>query len=223
MRFLFDENAGDAAVIVSGKALSHLKVRRARVGDRIALRNLLDYNIYYYSIENFVKTGAVLAFIESELKPVLPRRDVSLAWCAVDPKTIAKTLPALNEIGVGKLTLLLSERSQRNFRANLDRLDRVVAGSCEQCGRSRKMEIVFKELSQFAEETPNAAIFDFGGAKPTSEALRSHTLVVGPEGGFANGDYATLKNPPRFGIDSPLILRSETAIALLASLSLAYA
>ncbi|MDR2152321.1 MAG: 16S rRNA (uracil(1498)-N(3))-methyltransferase [Helicobacteraceae bacterium] len=221
MRFLFDEKAGENALLISGAPLLHLKARRVRAGETIDLRNLQDDNIHRYSIESFGKTSATLALIKSELKPVLPSRDISLAWCAVDPKTIEKTLPALNEIGVGRLTLLASEKSWRGFRVNYDRMDRILVGSCEQCGRSRKMEIVFMDLAEFARNTPNAALLDFGGAKLTREALQGYEFIVGPEGGFGEKDYAALKNAPRFGVDLALVLRSESAALFIASLRLA--
>jgi 16S rRNA (uracil1498-N3)-methyltransferase len=82
------------------------------------------------------------------------------------------------------------------------------------------MAIEIMELAGFARETSNAALLDFGGEPISSEAARSKTFVVGPEGGFGAKDYAAFGSLPRFGIDSPLVLRSETAILALASLLL---
>ncbi|MDR2638294.1 MAG: RsmE family RNA methyltransferase, partial [Helicobacteraceae bacterium] len=163
MRFLYSQNAGEAEICLVKEPLEHLKVRRVRAGETIALRNLLDDNIYDYAVNSFGRFEARLSLIKSELKPVLPRYETRLAWCVVDPKIVEKTLPSLNELGVGKLTLLWSEKSQRGFRLNLDRFDRIIIGSCEQCGRSRKMAIEIMELAGFARETSNAALLDFGG------------------------------------------------------------
>jgi 16S rRNA (uracil1498-N3)-methyltransferase len=218
MRFLFCDRAGETALSLPSEQFLHLKARRARVGEIVALRNLREDNIYAYLIESFGRFEARLTLANSESKPVLPRRDTRLAWCVVDPKAIEKSLPFLNETGVGKLSLLWSEKSQRGFRPNLDRFDRIIAGSCEQCGRSRKMAIEIAELDEFLRGASDAAILDFGGAPITSEAARTKTFVVGPEGGFGAKDYAAFGSLPRFSVDTPLVLRSETAISLIASL-----
>ncbi|MDR1450871.1 MAG: 16S rRNA (uracil(1498)-N(3))-methyltransferase [Helicobacteraceae bacterium] len=221
MRFLYSENAGEDDLALSGDRFARLKVRRVRVGETVKIRNLQDDNLYDYSVRDLGKSKAILSLTKAALAPVLPARDIAVAWCVVDPKTIDKTLPALNEMGAGKLTLIWSEKSQRDFHLNLDRFDRIIIGSCEQCGRSRKMTIEIKELSVFASENANAAVLDFGGAKLTHESMRDYVVIVGPEGGFGDGDYETLKNPPRFSVDTPLTLRSETAILLIASLAAA--
>jgi 16S rRNA (uracil1498-N3)-methyltransferase len=220
MRFLFCENAGEVLLTIGGEALAHLKARRVGVGETIALRNLRDDVLYFYTIAAFDRSGAELSLSGDEKKRVAARRNVDLAWCVVEPRIIEKTLPALNEIGVRKLTLLWSEKSQRNFRLSQKRFDRILTASCEQCGRSQKMAIAVEELDVFARENPNAALLDFDGEALNAKTAHEKTIVVGPEGGFGEKDYAAFKTAARLGVATPLVLRSESAVLVAAAIAL---
>ncbi|MDR1911802.1 MAG: 16S rRNA (uracil(1498)-N(3))-methyltransferase [Helicobacteraceae bacterium] len=222
MRFLFCENAGELNVILEGDAFLHIKARRVRVGETIAMRNLRDDRLYFYSIVELKKTHATATLEGDEVKIVLCDRAIDLAWCVVDPKTIEKTLPFLNEIGARKLYLLWSEKSQRGFHLSLNRFNRILNASCEQCGRSRKMEVEIMELAEFVTQNSNIASLDFNAPPIEPSAALDKILIVGPEGGFGAKDYETLKNYPRYSLSTPLVLRSETAIVLIAARALTF-
>lgn len=194
----------------------HLKALRVREGERLFLRTLQDDGLYEYRLDAFGRREAQLSLIAGTQTPILPPNSTHLAWCIVDPKTIEKTLPFLNELGVGKLTLLWCEKSQRSFRPDFGRMERIVTASCEQCGRSRAMMIEAQACETFLAQNPAAALLDFGGAPLSSAALGDRVLIVGPEGGFGPADYARFEGLPRLGVASPLVLRSETALVLAA-------
>lgn len=216
MRFLFHAEAGLATLALAGDALTHLKALRLREGETLFLRTLQDDLLHEYRLESFGRRDAVLTRLDSRLEAVLPSKNTHLAWCVVDPKTVEKALPFLNELGLGTLTLLWCEKSQRSFRFDFERMARILAVSCEQCGRSRPLAIQIAECGDFLAANPRAALLDFGG-KPLNGALDEKTvLIIGPEGGFGPADYARFKELPRYGVSSPLVLRSETALVLAA-------
>jgi 16S rRNA (uracil1498-N3)-methyltransferase len=218
MRFLHHPEAGAAHLRIEGEAYRYLfKVRRFHRDDPLLLRNLGDDMLYTYRVESLDRRRATLRLERSEEHPVLPPRFLHLGWCIVDPKTVEKSLPALNEIGVGKITFIRCERSQRSFRPDLDRLRRILINSCQQCGRSRLMGLeILDDLSAFLSANPGAALLDFSD-RPLECGAESSSLVIGPEGGVTEAERSLFPPGRIVGLETPLILRSESAAAAAAS------
>lgn len=121
MKFLYSNEAGNERICLQNEQFLHLKVRRAKLGERIDVRNLKDGQNYIYEIANLDKKSAELSLVfKHSLESDAP--NLSLAWAIVDTKAIEKTLPSLNEIGVGKLIFFYSDFSQKNFKIDKDRL-----------------------------------------------------------------------------------------------------
>jgi len=80
---------------------------------------------------------AELMFEEKEERTVMPDKKVHVGWCIVDPKTVEKTVPTLNELGVVKISFLYCERSQKHFKIDLERLKRILTGECRTRFRGR--------------------------------------------------------------------------------------
>jgi len=117
MQFLYHPDAGLPDITIEGEAYRYIfKVRRHREGERIALRNMLDDMLHFYRIDKVSRREALLAFEEKERRVVMPSKTLHLGWCVVDPKTVEKSLPMLNELGVAKISFLYCDRSQKNFR-----------------------------------------------------------------------------------------------------------
>ena len=137
------------------------------------------------------------------------------------PKTIEKTLPMLNEIGVDSIYFVYADRSQKNFKLDIERINRILVNSCCQCGRTSLMDIsVFKNIKEFCASNKQFLVLDFGGEKPTLNLDMNNTLLIGPEGGFSESERELLKKTAKkiiaFGTQN--ILRSETAVVAAASL-----
>ena len=239
MQFLFCEQAGENTLVISGETLQHIKALRLKTSDSLRLRNLHDDFLYMYTIAAIERRELVLELSGRELRAVKPQRETHLAWCVVEPKIIEKTLPQLNELGVGTLTLVWCEKSQRNFRLDEARMRKIVIASCEQCGRSAPMTLEVATCADFAAAHPDALIVDFGGEDlrtaligggdvrtmnttglvdvRTMNTARARVLIVGAEGGFGGRDYTAFNGFGKVGFNSELILRSETAILLAAA------
>ena len=196
MQFLFCEQAGENSLVISGEMLQHIKALRLKTSDSLRLRNLHDDFLYMYTIAAIERRELVLELSGRELRAVKPRRETHLAWCVVEPKIIEKTLPQLNELGVGTLTLVWCEKSQRNFRLDEARMRKIVIASCEQCGRSAPMTLAVATCADFAAAHPDALIVDFGGEDlrtmgvgdladsvdvRTTDTTRSRTLIDGED------------------------------------------
>jgi 16S rRNA (uracil1498-N3)-methyltransferase len=218
MQFLYHPDAGLPDITIEGEAYRYIfKVRRHRQGERIALRNMADDYLYFYHIERVTRREADLVFETKEKRIVVPDRSLHIGWCIVDPKTIEKTLPALNELGVAKISFVYCDRSQKNFVPDLERLKRILINSSQQCGRSRLMELeVVESTERYFERYPSSTILDFG-ATPLSCEIEMGSIFIGCEGGFTDRERELFENRSIYGLDTPLVLRSESAVVVTAS------
>jgi 16S rRNA (uracil1498-N3)-methyltransferase len=221
MQFLYHPDAGLPDITLDGESYRYLvKVRRHKAGERVALRNLRDDWLYFYHIERIGRREAALVFCEKEERTVMPDDPLHLGWCVIDPKNVEKSLPALNELGVGKITFVHCDRSQKNFRPDFERLRRILVNSCQQCGRSRLMDLeILESIEAYFKAYPQSAVLDFGGTPLTSKRPFA-SILVGCEGGFTDRERALFEGQSIVAFDTPLILRSETAAIAAASLKL---
>ena len=126
-------------------------------------------------------------------------------------------MASLCEIGVSKITFISCDRSQKNFKADFKRFDRIVEASMQQSGRSDFMEFdTAKNIQEFIKNNPSTKVFDF-----CENTLKSsdnfETVLIGCEGGFSQKERDILKNQESFRLDSPMVLRSESAVMAVAS------
>lgn len=217
MQFIYHEEAKNQTIELKGEKFKHLiKARRKKVGDSLHVRNLEDSLLYLYSIDQIQRNSATLSFISKKEDKKSPS-NLTLAWAVVDPKTIEKTLPMLNEMGVEKIDFIYTDFSQKNFKIDLDRVKRILINSCEQCGRSELMEFkVYEDLEGYLKEYPNTYLLDFGGKsiEKTSEKI---SILIGCEGGFSKSERELFAKDKILGFDHSLILRSETAICAVSA------
>ena len=213
MQYLFVKEAGEPNLTLSGDEHRYIfKVRRHREGEVIALRNLLDEHIYFYKITSLSKKEALLILEKSEILKVVAKRKLHLGWCVIDPKSVEKVLPTLNEMGVDSITFIYCERSQKSFKPDFKRLEKILLNSSQQSGRSSLMQLhMSNNLNTFLEEHRDAVMLNFSEQK-LSESSNVGTSVVGCEGGFTADEVALFKTENIMGLDTPLILKSESAV-----------
>ena len=162
---------------------------------------------------------AILSLVREEEKIILPNKTLHIGWCVVDPKTVEKILPSLNELGVSKITFIYCDYSQKNFKPNLQRLEKILVNSSQQCGRSALMELdICGSIVEFMDNYPQSYVLDF--CKKSIDDVPAEeisTLLVGCEGGFSQEEREGFDNEKVVGFSSNLILRSETALLGAAS------
>jgi 16S rRNA (uracil1498-N3)-methyltransferase len=220
MQYLYHEHAGDTSLELNGDAYHYIfKVRRYRANDIIALRDLKNDTIYMYRIINMDKKQANLVLIEEKNLPIKSKRDLHIGWCMIEPKNIEKVLPILNEMGVAHITFIHCDRSQQNFKIDFDRLKRILLNSSQQCGRSDKMKLELGgNLKEFVANHPEALMLNFSDQSLSDIDLAGDmTIIVGCEGGFSDKEVKLMPSDKIVGFDTPLILRSESAVCAVAS------
>ncbi len=218
MQFLYHKLSGQPFLEIEGEAYKYLfRVRRLKQGSLIETRNLKDNKLYLYRVNTISKREAFLELVSSQESIVLPQKRLHLGWCIIDPKVIEKSLPALNETGVEKITFIKCAYSQANFKIKKDRLEKILINSCQQCGRSTLMHIEFaNSLNEFLQKNPESYLLDFSEKKISSNS-NIESIVVGCEGGLSEDERSLFNTAKRVGFNTPLILRSESAAVAAAA------
>jgi len=210
---------------------SHLaRVLRARSGDELILFNG-DGREFNGAIES-VRGSRVSASV-GESRPVDRESPlaITLVQCVPRGDRMDFIVQKATELGVARIVPVLSQRSvvrldKAQAESKAVHWRAVAVSACEQCGRNRLPEILpLTDLAHF---------LGVGGGDETrlllcpGEGLRlaelprpgAVTLLVGPEGGFADDEAEAAQaagfRPLRLG---PRVLRSETAgLAALAAM-----
>jgi 16S rRNA (uracil1498-N3)-methyltransferase len=219
VQFLFSDDAGNKSLKLKGEAYKYLfKVRRHDVGDALYFRTRAkSEELHEYEVVSLDGRSAVLEWASFEFKEVKAMKELHIAWCVIDPKSVEKVLASLNEIGVAKISFIYCARSQKNFKIDLARYERILETSSQQCGRSKQIVFeVYKTLDAFLQLHPETVVLDF-----CDEVLgcdnELKTVLIGCEGGFSEDERIKVEKLKRFRLDTPMILRSESAAIAIAS------
>ena len=214
---LLDEVKHDRLTI-KGETFKYLiKVRRHGEGDEIqvryksAIETLCRYKII--SVDN---RSLELELITSDLSEIKSDKPLHIAWCVIDTKSIEKVLPSLSEIGVERISFISCDRSQK-VKLDFKRFERILEASMQQCGRSSYIEFdTYKNITAFITEFPDTKVFDFC-ENTLKDGAAFKRVLIGCEGGFSEDERELLKSQENFRLDTPMVLRSESAIMVVAS------
>ena len=243
MIFLFSSDSGKPEISIEKRNENFLylsKVKRYALGDTILLSNLEDGKFYKYEFIEFSKKNIILQkcldLVETNCNSSLLNPDknkknnssLHLFWGICDIKTIQKTLPFLNEIGVEKITFVECERTQGNFLPPLKKgiekggkLQKILEQSCQQSGRNLRMML---EISSFEKvisgecniSLQNLFICDFPAPKVFPPNIENNASVfIGPEGGFSEKEKKSFQenfSENIYQFSASNVLRSETAV-----------
>lgn len=218
MLYLYQAQAGQSQLSLEGDDHRYIfKVHRHKVNDSLCLRNLEDGLLHLYLITHIDKKSVHLALQESSALKVKAKQSLHIAWCAIDPKSVEKVLPSLNEMGVEKITFIYCKRSQNSFKLDFKRLEKILLNSSQQSGRSEMMKLeMAKDLQHFLADYPESKMLNFSENNFIGIATVD-TIVIGCEGGFHEDEVALFDAKNIVGFDTPLVLKSESAVCAVAS------
>ncbi|WP_285759064.1 RsmE family RNA methyltransferase, partial [Helicobacter heilmannii] len=168
MRFLYHPQAGAPTLNLEDQTYTHIYLsRRTKATQELILRNLKDDNLYTYQPLSVQKHRATLELVSAKAQPNRPTQGAHLILALINTKNIEKVLPYLNQMGVAKISFFMAAFSQRNERLDktkLERFERILTASCEQCGRSDLMPLeVLRDLKSVLERYSRAGVLDLGG------------------------------------------------------------
>ncbi len=216
--YLYNTQAGESSLSLEGDDHRYIfKVRRHKLDDTLYLRNLEDGLLHQYRITFIDKRSVMLALQESSTLEVKSKHQLHIGWCVIDPKSIEKVLPSLNEMGVEKITFIYCKRSQKSFKIDFKRLEKILLNSSQQSGRSQMMQLEMAEdLPQFLAKYPRSKMLNFSENNFIG-SMAVDTIVIGCEGGFHEDEVALFEPHNIVGFDTPLVLKSESAASAVAS------
>jgi len=218
MLYLYHQQAGTPQLSLEGDDHRYIfKVRRHKEGDTLYLRNLEDGLLHCYLITFMDKRVSNLTLQESSTLEVKAKQSLHIGWCVIDPKSVEKVLPSLNEMGVEKITFIYCKRSQKSFKLDFKRLEKILLNSSQQSGRSQMMQLdSVEDLAHFLVKYPQSKMLNFSENNFIGTATVD-TIVIGCEGGFHEDEVALFKTEDIVGFDTPLVLKSESAVCAVAS------
>jgi len=218
VQYLYHKDASRSSLHITGDDHRYIfKVRRSKVGESINLRNLEDQILYSYKVIEIDRKSAILHLISQRELIIKAKRSLHIGWCKIDPKSMEKMLPTLNEIGVEKITIIDCERSQNSFHIDLKRAKKILLNSSQQCGRSSMMVLEqSSSLDSFVRDYPQSYMLNFS-ENIISDYSHIGTIIVGAEGGFTDIETGLLDSDHIVALETPLILKSESATTAIAS------
>jgi len=219
MQYTYHKDSSAETIEIEAELHKYLfKVRRHNIDEDLYFRNLKDKNIYCYRVQSINRRKTILSLQGSEEKIVEPQKELHIGWCKIEPKSIEKVIASLNELGVTKITFINCEFSQKKYTINYEKLEKLLINSSQQSGRSSIIALEESDsLKTFLSENKESYMFNF--SKNLVDDVKSdiRTIVIGCEGGFSDEEITLVEKQKIVGIDSNLILRSETGVITLAS------
>ena len=218
MLYLYHKEASQPQLTLTGDEHRYIfKVRRHKVDDLLYLRNLEDGLLHHYLITYIDKRSVMLELKESQVLEVKAKKSLHIGWCIIDPKSIEKVITSLNEMGVDRITFIYCKRSQKSFKIDFKRLEKILLNSSQQSGRSEMMKLEMTEdLESFLVQNPQSKMLNFSENRIGSQN-NIDTIVIGCEGGFHKDEVALFEADKIIGLDTPLVLKSESAVCAVAS------
>ncbi len=220
MQFLYNKNASDEYIQLDGLDFNYIfKVRRAKA-DILFFRNMLNKTLYEYEL--IEKTKKIAKYkLKTSKKDKEKKKTFHLAISIIDIKEIEKLIPFLNELEVAKISFVYAKYSQRNIKINLERINKILINSSQQCGRNDFIEIdEFNNVKDFLSKYPNSYALHFNNTPFKEKAENIETILVGAEGGFSDEEISLFDDDKIVGINTDSILRTTTACAYLSSFKL---
>ncbi len=217
-RFIGKDRIG-SYIILSEEEVKHIKASRLKVNDTLEV--WLNDRLYLCTLEHLRSQQALCRILKEERRP-FPKPKVVLYQCVtVDIKSMDYVVEKVSEAGAYRLFPTISSRSFRNrevIQKKLERWERLSLASFKQCGRPMPM-IVGKPIKLEdieAKEDLNLLLDNFSEGKSIKDidlkGVESVSLVIGPEGGFAEEETKALVEKGFISIRlRPFVLRSETA------------
>jgi 16S rRNA (uracil1498-N3)-methyltransferase len=204
----------------SDKARYLTRVMRLRVGDPLLIFDG-EGSEYHATLASAGKASATLSVNEKTIAGISRGDRMDFVVQKATELGIKRVTPVLTEYGVVKLDAIRAKKRR-------DHWQKVAASACEQCGRVRlpliDMPVTLKGWFGSKPASVDMQLILRPGAKSSlagiDEPPTKICLLVGPEGGFSDGEYADAEvagfRPIALG---PRIMRTETAaVATLAIL-----
>ena len=226
VRLFFPENIVENTTSLLSKEHTHYvaNVMRMKRGSNI---NFFNKEGEWLSEIVFLDRDRVeVKFLNKIKKPINPS-NIELAICLVKKNPMETILQKATELGVSRITPIISERTEVK-ELNYERAQKIVIEATEQSNQLNPPEVSkVVKLKEFLEKLDSGSKFLFADVnsqnnlqKKDVEGDTLKTILIGPEGDFSPNEREAIlakANTTSFSI-SKNILRSDTAVISAISL-----
>jgi 16S rRNA (uracil1498-N3)-methyltransferase len=222
MQFTYHSDAGTQSLKIDGDLHKYLfKIRRQDSTENLFFRNLKDNNIYEYEAINISRRDTLLNLVNTSKKIIEPAKNLHIGWCIIDTKEVEKNIALLNEIGVSKITFITCQYSQKKYKINFEKIEKLLQNSSSQCGRSNIISLdTCNSLEEFIKQYPDTYMFNFSSNNINNYKEDIKTIVIGCEGGFSQDEISLINQDKIVGCNINAILKSQTAVVSVSSIVL---
>jgi 16S rRNA (uracil1498-N3)-methyltransferase len=219
MQFIYNKHSKEKTIVVKDDTFRHIfKSRRSKKEKFFYFRNLNDKNLYKYEVFQIKKNEAIFNLVSFEQKSLNISKNLHIAWCITDNKTIERYISSLNELGVKKISFVYCKYSQKHFKINKKRLETILINSSQQCGKDDILKFdIYDSFDKSLEKFPNTFMFNFSINLLEDTKDKIDTIIIGCEGGFSKDEINKIAKDKIIGTKSNLILKSQTAVLGVAS------
>lgn len=207
-RIFVGDNVKCGMIIPADKSVVHYLTRVMRTHDFLAFGGGTEFNAHIMDDDKSIMIG-------NQTKHIDPTGDITLYFAPI--KRIDDLVNMATQMGVRYLRPVITERTVAHH-VNWERVKKIAREAAEQSNRNSVPEIFepipFSQLELknlcFADER---FAYDDKGANQIPDNIKS--VLVGPEGGFSNAEFAALDAGGAVGISlGKTILRAELAAAI---------
>lgn len=209
-RIFIDKNINSGDCVNADRDIIHYLTRVMRTDKCLVFNNGCEFNATLSADKKYLVVGDKTEHID-------PSNDITLMFAPI--KRTDDLLNMATQMGVARFVPVITQRTVADH-INWARMRKIVVESSEQSNRNSVPEISkpikFSELDLskivFADE--RAAY----GREIQNIKNKTNTILIGPEGGFSESEFAALDSAGACGISlGKTILRAELAAAIAIS------
>lgn len=203
-RIFVDSEITVGATIAASRDVSHYLTRVMRRNDCLVFGDGNEYGATLSADGRFLLVGDKTSHVD-------PSNDITLMFAPI--KRTDDLLNMATQMGVGRFLPVITDRTNTNH-VNWERMKKIVIEAAEQSNRNSVPTIL--PPCRFAELDLSGLVFaderaaHGAEASPMPDVVRS--VLIGPEGGFSDAEFAALDSAGACGISlGKTILRAEVA------------
>ena len=214
-RIFIDQELSVGAVVSLPQETLHYLQKVMRANRFLAFNNGIEFEC---------EISGKSAVVKGKTDHIDPSNDVALAFAPIRQSRMEEMLNMATQMGVARLQPVMTDYTNAKY-INWERIRRIIIEAAEQSNRNSVPQLLPEVLfDDFLKNTPNLIFADERFAHGKSDNLSPITchlsLLIGPEGGFSEREFAALDAAGTKSISlGKTVLRAETAaIAALAKL-----
>ena len=205
-RIYFKQNlAAEQIVEITDEKLSHLKnVLRLRAHEKFRIFNEDDGEYLAEIIE--ISRRLMHCRIIEQFRQAHKPRPLTLALGIIKQDKFIEAIRAAVQLGVTDILPVMMDNSQNNISLNVDRIEKCIIETCEQCESTiipkiseaisfdQMLANINNSWLYFADEQANITDIPEGQKNETQQNIGKHRQIVliGPEGGFSTEEREKL-------------------------------